>query len=132
MKRKSLVEPNENDLKDHAYIKIRQTMKNASVNNEGYRHLNCILDGMIHDCIAPFKYVFKKLHSDGFSMDDKRCSHDGNFSWAEKQILETSFKLLMKEGINEIMHELRSEWGHHSNVKQTIPAKAMSTMNHSG
>lgn len=60
--------------------------------NDGYKHLNCVYDGLIMFCMLQFKYVYASLSNNIPVIGSSSCSRDGNFNVAESKILEYTLR----------------------------------------
>jgi hypothetical protein len=74
---------NENDMNHYVYC----TMQKIMSQNDGYKHLNCVFDGVMKFCSFQFEHVFGLISSEGFTIGSSVNNRGGNFSMAELNLL---------------------------------------------
>jgi hypothetical protein len=57
--------------------------------SDGYRHLNCIFDGLMKFCVFQFEHIFAIISYEGVMFGSSASNRDGNFSVAESNILRS-------------------------------------------
>lgn len=75
---------NEDNIDHYVYC----TMEKILSENNGYKHLNCIFDGVMKFCWFQFELVFAIISYEGVLIDISTNNCDGNLAVTELNILE--------------------------------------------
>jgi hypothetical protein len=89
---------NEGNMDHYVYYTLEKIMSQ----NDGYKHLNCLFDGLMTYGVLQFSYVFTSISNDMVSMAGTTSSRDGNFSIAETNVIRAVFQAHLKKANENI------------------------------
>lgn len=75
---------NEDDMDHYVYC----TMEKIMSEKDGYKHLNCMFDGIMQFCLFQFEHVFAIISYEGMSIISSSDNCDENFSMTELNLLD--------------------------------------------
>jgi len=101
---------NEDNMDHYVYC----TMEKIMSQNDGYKHLNCIFDDVMKFCSFQFEHIFVSLMNDDYSIAGTRNSCDGNFNYAEMNIIRSFIQSYLDKA-NENFHDLRTHTDEYKN-----------------
>ena len=91
--KKQSTDMNEDNLDEHAYCVLQKIM----LQNNGYKHLNCLFDGAMIVCVLQFKCVLNALVNFNFQMGSSAASRGGLFPAVEANLLRYILSEQLKE-----------------------------------
>ncbi len=102
----------EKNMDHYVYCTIEKIMSQS----DGYRHLNCLFDGLMKFCIFQFERVFALISHEGIMLGSSASNRDGNFSVAELNILRYVLQSNLDE-INATSERLYVNGGENKNCR---------------
>jgi len=92
---------NEDDMDSYVYC----TMEKIMSQNDGYKHLNCIFDGLMNFCCFQFEQIFALISHEDVVLGSSTSTRGGNFSVAESNMLRFILQSQL-DSVNETAQNL--------------------------
>lgn len=102
------VDLDENNIKHYVYAKFQEIINSSNDTNSGYKHLNCIFDGVINYCVVQAEYVYNYLPEHGLPMGGTHSHLAGHYSNAVATVIREYLTMTLKDSIQNITDEARS------------------------